>query len=107
MASNSDLDATISALQGGLTSVSPSAAASVVENWISTLKSAGLTEIAATLTRLHTELTSGHLTGAKIGPILTELGTQTEHAAAGAEAGAAGKLTQLASLLTKAGGSIM
>ncbi len=107
MASNSDLDATIATLQGGPNAVSPSVAVRAIEGWITTLQGAGLTEIAATLAALCAELTSGHLTGARIGPILIALATETEATATGAEAGIAGKLTQLASLLNTVGGAIM
>lgn len=85
-ASHSDLDATIAALQDGPNTVSSSAAVRAIDGWITALHDAGMTELADTLTRLRVELTSGHLTGAWIGSILIELGTETEAAATGAKA---------------------
>ncbi len=107
MVANDDLDATISALQSGSAVVSPSVALRAIEGWITTLQRAGMAEIADTLSQLRGELTSDQLTGARIGPILIELATETEAAATGAKAGVAGKLTQLASLLNTVGGAIM
>lgn len=104
-----DIDATIGALQGGLTALSPAAAVSNIENWHSQLQGsddAGLKQIAADLAELKGMLSSGNLNGKSIGALLVSLGNGTTTAAAGAPAGVSAKLMSLGSLLTGAGNSL-
>lgn len=105
----SELDGTISALQGGITSLSPTTAVSNIESWESQLQASGdpkLSGIAADLNALKAELTSGKLDGSAIGQLLSKLGTATTDVAGQAEASSQSKLTTLGSLLTKAGSAL-
>lgn len=102
MGQTADLDSTISALQGGLTSLPPEAAVSNIESWQQQLQG---TEIATTLEQLKTALTSGGATGQSVGQLLTQLGTQTASSASNG-GDAASKLQQLAQMLTQAGSSL-
>ena len=101
------LDQTVTALEGGLTSLTPSAAASNIDSWIETL---GGTESLGTirdgLQDLKTALTSTPLDGARIGALLTQLGAQTSSAAQTADPSASAQVGRLGSLLTKAGQSL-
>ncbi|KAM3090136.1 hypothetical protein ACKFKG_30715 [Phormidesmis sp. 146-35] len=96
-----DLDSTIAALQGGLTSLPPEAAVGAIESWQQQLQG---TEIAETLGELKQALTAGG--GASISEILADLGSQTSSAAGSASGDAASKLQQLGQLLSQAGSSI-
>ena len=106
---NSELDGTISALSGGITSLSPTTAVSNIESWESQLQATGkpaLTSIAADLGALRKELTSGKLDGSAIGQLLSKLGKETTATASSAEASSKDKLSTLGSLLTKAGSAL-
>lgn len=96
-----DIDSTIAALQGGLTSVPPEAAVSVIESWQQQLQG---TEIAETLGQLKLALTSGG--GGNVASILADLGSQTTAAAGSANGEPASKLQKLGQLLSQAGDSI-
>lgn len=104
--STTQLDQTISALEGGLTSVPPATAVSVIESFEQQVQSLGASEIASNLSSLKQLLTSGNATGPDIGQALTQLGSQTTSAASGADADVSSKLQQLGQLLTKAGESL-
>ncbi|MBD2103279.1 hypothetical protein [Leptolyngbya sp. FACHB-261] len=107
--STANIDATISALQGGLTSVPPSTAVTVIENFeqqLQGLDDPGATRIASSLTELKQLLTGGNASGPAIGQVLSQLGTQTSSAASKADSGLASKLTQLGELLSQAGSSL-
>lgn len=106
MATHDDLDTTISALDGDLTSVSPGTAAAAIDGWIGRLHAAGMPELVATLTDLKAALTGGIPDGTTIGPLLTRLGTQTSDVSDNADPDTAEKLQRLASLLTTAGGAM-
>ena len=106
---NSELDGTIDALSGGLTSLSPTTAVSNIEGWETQLQATGkpeLTSIAEDLGALRAELTSGKLDGSAIGKLLTKLGSATTSVAGSAEAASQSKLSTLGSLLTKAGSAL-
>ena len=106
---DSELDDTISALSGGITSLSPTTAISNIEGWESKLQATGkpaLTGIAADLNALRAELSSGRLDGAAIGQLLSSLGKSTTDVADEADESNKGKLTTLGSLLTKAGSAL-
>ena len=103
---HSALDETLNALQGGLSSVSPSAAVANIDSWHKTLSGAGLTDIAADLAELKGLLTSGHLDGKAIGKVLSSLGHKTTASASGAPAADMSKLTQLGTVLSGAGKSL-
>jgi len=98
-----DLDSTISALQGGLTSLPPEAAVSNIESWQQQLQG---TELATALEQLKGALTSGSADGQSIGQLLAQLGAQTSSSASDASGDAASKLQQLGQLLTQAGSSL-
>lgn len=103
-AQNSQLDATIEALRGGLTSAQ-SDAASTIESWITTLRGAGnptFDSVADDLESLHTQLSGGAPDGVKISSTLRSLGEKTSGAASSAEGVTADKLNELGSLLNQA-----
>lgn len=105
----SDLDTTIGALQGGLTSVNPATAVSVISNWQQQLQGSSdstLKSIAEDLGDLKDQLTSGNLDGKAIGAVLTRLGSKTATAAASADGQVASKLQTLGKLLSGAGSSL-
>jgi ABC-type transporter Mla subunit MlaD len=103
---DSTLDTTISALQGGLTSIDATTAVSVIDTWQQTLSGAGLTDIADDLGQLKTALTSSNLDGAQIGEILSRLGSKTSAAAGTAPAEYESRLQQLGQLLSQSGTSL-
>jgi ABC-type transporter Mla subunit MlaD len=99
-----DLDSTIAALQSGITSLPPEAAIGAIESWQQQLQG---TEIAETLGELKLALEGGGKSGAAIGEIIADLGSQTASAASTASGDAASKLEQLGQLLSQAGSSLM
>ncbi len=106
---DSELDGTIDALSGGITSLSPTTAVSNIEGWESQLEASGkpeLSSIATDLGSLRAELTSGKLDGSAIGALLSKLGKETSAVADGAEASTQAKLSTLGSLLSKAGSAL-
>lgn len=105
-ASTAELDQTIAALQGGLTSVPPATALSVIESFEQQVQGIGASEISSHLSTLKELLTSGNATGSDIGQVLTQLGAQTMNAASSADANVSNKLQQLSQLLTEAGNSL-
>jgi hypothetical protein len=101
-----ELDATIAAAEGGLTTLAPSAAVSNIEGWQTRLRAANnpaLTGIADDLEQLKGELQKGTVDGQAIGRLLTEVGEKTTSAAAAAQPGAGEKVSRLGTLLTQAG----
>ena len=101
---DNSLDQTITALDGGLTSLSPQAATSNIDGWIQTLSgNESLAGIAGGLRELKTALTSSPLDGGKIGQLLTSLGSQTTSAAATADPESSAKVARLGGMLEKAG----
>lgn len=105
MAQAADLDNTLSALQGGLTSLPPEAAVANIESWQQQLKDAA-PEVASTLGELKSALTGGGASGSSVGQLLAKLGSQASSAGASAGGDAGKKLQQLGETLTKAGGSL-
>lgn len=103
-----DLDATISALQGGLTSLPPEAAVSNLDSWQQQLQGTpGAEPIASGLAELKTALSNGGASGQSVAALLTELGTQTASASTNAtDSAIASKLQQLGQMLTQAGSSL-
>lgn len=102
-ASTAELDQTIAALQGDLTSVPPTTALSIIDSFSQQVQGLGASEIASNLSALKQLLTSGNATGSDIGQVLTSLGSQTSLAASSADAAGSSKLKQLGELLTSAG----
>jgi hypothetical protein len=101
MAADVSVDGTISALEGGITSLAPSAAIDNINGWIARLEEAefdGSDDIVDSLEELRDELSGGEIDGEYVAELLVELGEDTA-AAAGGNAG----LERLASLLTSAG----
>lgn len=105
-ASTAKLDQTITALQGGLTSLPPTTALSVIDDFEQQLQGLEGNEIVSNLSALKELLTSGSATGPDIGQVLIQLGSQTTNAASDAEVTIASKLQQLGQLLTQAGNSV-
>jgi hypothetical protein len=96
-----NLDATISALQGGLTSIPAEQAIAVIDSWQQQLQG---NDIAQDLGELKQALQSGDK--ATISKILVDLGEDTQGAGADATGDVATKVKQLGDLLLKAGNSI-
>jgi ABC-type transporter Mla subunit MlaD len=104
--STAELDQTISALQGGLISVPPATALSVIDSFERQVQDLGKNEIAIHLSALKQLLRSGNATSPDIGKVLTQLGEQTTLAASSADTNVSSKLQQLGQLLTQAGNSL-
>ncbi|KAB8317382.1 hypothetical protein SD81_018950 [Tolypothrix campylonemoides VB511288] len=96
-----DLDATISALQGDITSLPAEQVIAVIDSWQQQLQG---NDIAEDLGELKQALTNGDK--ASISKILTDLGEDTKGAAADATGDVATKVKQLGDLLLKAGNSV-
>ncbi len=105
MAQTADLNSTISALQGGLTSLPPEAALANIESWQEQLKGAA-PEVASALGELKTALSSGNASGQSIAQVLKKLGTQTSDAGKSAGGDAGSQLQQLGQMLTQAASSL-
>ncbi|HEX8426754.1 hypothetical protein [Hymenobacter sp.] len=104
--STSQLDATLQALDGGLSAAAPAAAGNI-QSWISTLNGAGnpsLSAIASELENLQTAIGSGD--SAQIGQSLKTLGEHTTKAAQSATPDASAKLQQLGQTLSSAATSL-
>lgn len=97
----STLDATISALKGGLTSIPADQAIAVIDTWQQQLQG---NDIAEDLGELKQALTSGDV--ASISRILSDLGEDTKGAASGATGDVAKKVQELGTLLAQAGSSL-
>ncbi len=95
-----DLNGTISALKGGLTSIPAEAAVSNIESWEKDLKDAA-PEIATLLGQLKTALKNGSATPESLSKLLGSLAEKTSSAAAGSK-----EVEELGSLLKKAGSSL-
>lgn len=105
-ASTAQLNQTIAALEGGLISVPPATALSMIDDFEQQLQGLEASEIVSNLSALKELLTSGNATGPDIGQVLIQLGSQTTNAASDAEATVANKLSLLGQLLTQAGNSL-
>lgn len=92
------IDITASAFNGDVSSISPTDGLSLVDSWISFLKSDGQENnpITSRLTELKTELQESNLNGARIQDILNDLVGQTTKVAGSAEADNKPRLTTLA-----------
>lgn len=101
-----DVEGTIDAVQGGLTTLAPSAALANINGWIETLRSPEyadneeIQEVATILEELRAELSEPTLDTDDIGQLLEELGTNTVEV--GTAAGNA-SVTRLGELLGQAG----
>jgi ABC-type transporter Mla subunit MlaD len=104
--STTELDQTISALQGGIASVPAETAVSVIDSFEKQVRDLGANNIADNLVQLKQLLTSGSATGQDVSQVLTQLGSQTASAASGADASLASKLQQLGKLLSDVGSSL-
>jgi hypothetical protein len=105
-----DLENTNAALEGGVTSLAPSAAIRVIDQWYDTLKNAERDElngIANLLAELKDALQADRLDGRTIGSLMLRLGERTTSAAADADdARLSPKLEHLGTLLSRAGTSL-
>lgn len=98
----SQLDATINALQGGLTNAA-GAAGSNITGWIKTLQgNPQLAGISSELQNLQDALASGGTDTSALASSLSNLGQQTTKAASSATPDAQAKLTQLGQALSSA-----
>ncbi|MBD0262402.1 MAG: hypothetical protein ICV85_08085 [Tolypothrix sp. T3-bin4] len=95
-----DLNATISALKSGLTSIPADAAVSNIESWENELKTAA-PEIASALGQLKAALVNGTATPDSLSQLLNSLGEKTSSAGAGNA-----QAEELGSLLKQAGSSL-
>ncbi|MGI8502145.1 MAG: hypothetical protein ACR2LR_13565 [Hassallia sp.] len=95
-----DINATISALKGGLTSIPAEAAVSNIESWEKDLKDAA-PEIASALGQLKAALVNGTATPDSLKQLLTSLGEKTSSAGAGNA-----QAEELGTLLKKAASSL-
>ena len=98
---NADVDSTIAALKGGLTSIPAETAVAVIDSWKQQLQG---NPIAQDLDKLKQALTSGDK--AAISKTLAEVGKNTTQAAGSASGDAATKIKQLGELLSQAGSSL-
>ncbi|WP_017314242.1 hypothetical protein [Mastigocladopsis repens] len=96
-----NLDATISALQGDITSIPAEQVIAVIDSWQQQLEG---NDIAEDLGELKQALNSGDK--ASISRILADLGEDTKGAAADATGDVATKVKKLGDLLLKAGNAI-
>lgn len=96
-----DLDGTISALQGDITSLPTETVLAVIDSWQQQLQG---NDIAEDLGELKDALTNGDKES--ISRILIDLGEDTKGAASDATGDVATKVKQLGELLAKAGKSI-
>ena len=101
------VDETISALQGGLTSVPIDAAVANIEGWQSQLEGSDdpiVQGIVTSLGELSTALQADTVNSTEVGNLLTSLGADTISAA---EDAGDGQLTNLGNLLLEAGTSLV
>jgi hypothetical protein len=105
-----DLDDTIAALEGGLTTLSIDSALRIVRLWEETLRGsdhAELHPLAELLGELHDALSADRLDGPAIGDLLVQLGEGTAAAAEDTEDDRLGPtLERLGTILTAAGASL-
>nr|WP_039741961.1 hypothetical protein [Hassalia byssoidea] len=95
-----DLNATISALKSGITSIPADAAVSNIESWENELKDAA-PEIASALGQLKASLLNATATPDSLSQLLNSLGEKTSSAGAGNA-----QAEELGSLLKQAGSSL-
>ena len=101
---NPTVDGTVSALEGGVTSLPISAAVSNIEGWQTKLEGSddpAVQALSAQLGELSAALQTQPLDGAEIGRLLTSLGEGTSSVAGGDA-----QLSSLGSLLKRAGSSL-
>ena len=98
------LGQTVSALEGGVTSIPPTTAASNIDSWIIALDgNESLGVVRDGLQDLKQALAQTPLDGARIGALLTQLGAQTTSAASTADPESSAQVSRLGGLLSKAG----
>ena len=100
-----DLGSTISALQGGLTSLPAAAAVANIESWQQQLQGAA-PEIASSLGELKSLLSSGNADAQSIAQALKKIGTQTSDAGTSTGGDAGSQVQQLGQMLTQAASSL-
>ena len=104
---NEQLQQTLDAASGGLTSIDPTAAASNVRNWASTLQGAGVPggeSLVSDLSTLADRLESGNLDG--VGSLLARIGQVTNSLADSAPAADSEGLRQLGQALSQSGSQL-
>jgi hypothetical protein len=107
VSSITEVEQTITAFQGGLTSIPPMKALSLIGDFEQQTRGVGATQIANDLEELKHLLTSGTATSSAIGKVLVSLGSQTKRAAVSAESTVSSKLMQLGELLASTGASLL
>lgn len=103
------LDDTIAALQGDLTSIDPASAIDLLERWQAVLADAeeeGAEDLASLLVQLQSELENEEPSAALIAELLAQLSSSTQDLADSVDDEAAGKLQLLADLLGDAGDNL-
>jgi L-fucose isomerase-like protein len=106
VSSTTGLNQTIKALQGGLTSIPPMTALSLINDFEQQMSRLGATQVANDLEELKHLLKSGTATSSAIGQVLISLGSQTKSAATSAEPTVSKQLMQLGELLASTGASL-
>lgn len=99
------INTTVQAFDAGATSVSPQDGISMIDNWITALRSGdeSTNPIASTLSELKMQLQAGNPNGGQIQALLTELAEQTDQAAGSADEATAPRLRDLAHALRSFG----
>jgi hypothetical protein len=99
------LEATIITLNGGLPTLSPTAARGIIERWLNVLTDyPDYNDISTTLGELRQALTDTPIDGARVADLLTRLGARTTEAAEVAEDARSTELiARLGKLLSKGG----
>lgn len=100
-----DLDSTISALKGGLTSIPPEAAVANIESWQQQVQGAA-PELASALGKLKSALVGGTATPESLSQLLGEIGSQTSAAGASTGGAAGSQLQELGKTLTETAASL-
>ena len=95
------INITVKAFNGDVTSISPTDGISLIDSWISFLKSAdqSANSLVDGLIELRTELQSGNLDGARIQQILSSLSQQTTQLTSSADSDSKPRLTTLSDAL--------
>lgn len=102
-----ELDSAIAVLQDGPTFAPPLTALNLIDSFQQQVQNLGKSEIASNLSALKQLLTSGSATGADIGRVLVQLGSQTASIAESVNPDISSKVQQLAQLLSEVGNSLL
>ena len=105
-----DLQATIQAVQGGLTNLPAGAAVDNIDGWRDALQNSPnptAQEVYRDLGSLRSELTSGSIDAERVGRLLVSMGSNTQRLSIAAEDETAAGLSRLGGLLVDAGFTLL